>query len=57
MLLLAKRVRSHWFDEGTGLSTSILVVETAFDLTGSTKEPDYACGIKNFLDVDTRWCL
>ena len=37
------------FDKGNGLSTLILVVETAFDLTGSTKEPDYACGIKNYL--------
>ena len=57
MFLLGKRVRSQSFDKGNELSTSIFVAETAFDLTGLTKEPDYACGIKNFLDVDTRWCL
>ena len=47
MFLLAKRVQTHCFDEGDGLSYSIFVLENAFDLTGSTMEPDYLFG-KNF---------
>ena len=47
MFLLAKRVQSHWFDEGNGLSSSIFVLENVFDLTGSIMELDYLFG-ENF---------